>query len=137
MAGEIVNRAALHDFLHDPNGPVAAEVERVGQQLRRLTIARLKVGFPRNWLGRRVVAIRTDGPEGPSMLVGSDDTKTSPHVIPKGGAAAGRTLVFFWPAPKGPGKVVFFRSVNHPGSNFDKYLSRKLLEALAELKEAI
>ena len=68
------------------------------------------------------------------MQVGSAHVKTKPHVI-----AGNPTLAFQWPKgerllgqPKGT--VFFFRQVNHPGSDFSKYLLKTLRKALATVR---
>lgn len=126
MAQKIVlNTGQITDALLAPDGPVVRQMMVMGEAIKVATVAKLKPGFPRDFLGtyivKRVVA-------GPKVQVGSVRTQTRPHQI------RGNPLVFNWPKPRGPGRVVFLRSVNHPGSNMGPYLAKKLLEAMHEVR---
>ena len=120
-----LNQEALGKFVATPDGPVARQMMLFGEKVKSTTIGLLKEGFPRDFLGPTILKRWTDGPEGPVLLIGSPRTQTQPHVI-----LGNPLLVFFWPPPKGPGRTVYFTKVNHPGSNFDRYLGQKLLEAI-------
>lgn len=127
MAQKIVLApGVITDALLAPDGPVVRQMLVMGEAIKVGTVAKLKAGFPRDFLGpyivKRVVA-------GPKVQVGSTRTQTKPHVI-----QGNPLLVFHWGPPKGPGKVVYFRKVNHPGSNMGPYLAKKLLEAMHEVR---
>lgn len=53
---------------------------------------------------------------------------TRPHVIR---ARRARALRFFWPKI---GRVVFFKSVNHPGTKANRFLERAMNQAARELR---
>lgn len=136
MAQKIVlDTGQITDALLAPDGPVVRQMMVMGEAIKVATVAKLKPGFPRDFLGpyivKRVVA-------GPKVQVGSMRTQTKPHVI-RGNPtlvfpwAKGDRLIRFPTGQHGPG-LYFFRKVNHPGSNMGPYLAKKLLEAMHEVR---
>lgn len=116
----VIEPAAIADFIRSPNGPVFRGMLVLGDRVRVATVASLNPGFPRNFLGPRVV-VRTDlTPGGPRVLVGADKVRTRPHRI------QGNPVLVF----KKGGRTIFARHVNHPGSDFTRYLREKLTAAL-------
>lgn len=128
--GEVIlNMAAVREYMRTPDGPVMRRLMVVGDAVKVRTVASLKSGFPQDFLGPTIVKRTVMTADGPAVEVGSSKTKTDAHPI-----AGNPILAFKW--PKQGGGMFFFRSVNHPGSNFDKYLSSKLKAALAEISGA-
>lgn len=124
-----IDSAAVARFMQDPNGPVLRKMLIVGEALKVRTAVSLKDGFPRDFLAPGIVKRVETTSEGPRVLVGSSHLRTRPHSM-----TGNPLLVFFWPKA---GKVVFFRHVNHLGSNFAAYLGDRLLAALLSLRGAI
>lgn len=124
----IINQPAVQTYLRAPNGPVGRRLMVVGEAVRAATVASLKPGFPLDFLGPSIVKRMVATGDGPRVQVGSAHTMTQPHVI-----RGNPTLVFHWAKA---GRVVYFRKVNHPGSNFDHYLTEKLVAALAAVRGA-
>lgn len=127
MARLVIDGKALSDLLRGPTGPVMRTTLVVAEAVKVATINSLKPGFPADFIGplivKRVMADAT-------VQVGNQLTRpvvTKPHVI-----NGNPLLVFHWPKA-GPG-LFFFRSVNHPGSDFTNYLQTKLNEALASVR---
>src|ERR1051326_4232857 len=121
-----VDPTSLAAFMRGPGGPVVRKLTVIGETLKLRTIASLKSGFPRDYLGPQIVKRISMTEQGPIVYVGAVNLKTKPHPI-----VGNPLLVFFWPKV---GKVVAFPRVNHPGSDFSRYLSIKLLENLALLR---
>lgn len=88
----------------------------------------LKPGFPRNFLGPTIVKRPLVTSAGPVVMVGSEKTRTAPHKITAHDRPDGRPGMLVFPGRRGG--LVFVHSVNHPGSNFDRYLADVLLKAL-------
>lgn len=135
-----VDPQKLAEVLRSPNGPVMRRLIEDGELVKReaqrlvgvyrppdaysAATRRRRPGTLRDSITKRVVA----GPGGqPEVQVGSDDKialwhheGTIPHTIRP------RTkplLVFFWPKV---GRVVAFRSVNHPGTQPNRFLTKAL-----------
>jgi hypothetical protein len=126
-----IDTAGLQEFLRSPNGPVARHLMIVGERIRVRTRASLKQGFPQDFLGPTIVKRVVPSPDGPTVRVGSEHVRTKPHPIDAPDPTEGRPnphLRFLWPKV-GPG-FFYAKHVNHPGSNFTKYLGRKLSDAL-------
>lgn len=141
----IIDNRALQQVIAGPNGPVikalfvAADIVKAGAR-RRVGVYKPAPGDP--LAGRRkrkpgtlrdsiVKRLVTGGPEGARILVGSEDPialwhheGTKPHVIR---ARRKPMLVFFWPKV---GRVVYFKQVNHPGTQPNRYLT----DALQDLR---
>lgn len=135
MAGEVtvkIDEAAVTAYIRTPEGPVGRHLMVLGEAVKIEALKRMKPGFPRDFLGPTTLKRMTQTPEGPMVRVGTDKVKTRPHVI-----RGNPFLVFDWPKPNGPGGTVAFRSVNHPGSDFTKYMRKILLESLDTLKGRI
>jgi hypothetical protein len=64
------------------------------------------------------------------VFVGTDHVKTEPHPI-----IGNPVLAFNW--PKLGGGTAFFRSVQHPGSDFTAYVQNKLVEAVEKVKGSL
>ena len=109
-----------------PDGPITRHLMVIAEAVKVATIASLKPGFPKDWLGPQIVKRVVPGADGPSVLVGVANTKTKPHVI-----RGNPLLTFYWPKA---GRVMVLRSVNHPGSEMGPYLARKLTDALGAIK---
>lgn len=127
--GEIkinLDRQKVTEFFRDSNGPIARGMLIQGERVRVATVASLKAGFPANFLSPRIVKRVVIEADGPHVLVGAAGIKTRPHRID-----GNPTLVFFWPKA---GRVVTFRHVNHPGSDFSRYLLERLHLALEVTK---
>lgn len=125
----VISEAAVAAFIRNPDGPVGRRLMVVAEDVRQRTKGSLKEGFPRDFLAPTIVKRMVMTADGPSVQVGSDHTRTQPHVI-----RGNPLLVFHWPKA---GRVVYFRKVNHPGSNFDRYLVEKLVAALGESVKGI
>jgi hypothetical protein len=135
----IVDPQKLAEILRSPNGPVMRSMiesgELVKQEARRLVGVyqpdaysaanrKRRPGTLRDSIVKRVLV----GPGGqPEVHVGSDDKialwhheGTVPHTIrPR----SKPLLVFFWPRV---GHVVSFKSVNHPGTQPNRFLTKAL-----------
>jgi len=142
FAGHVViDNRALNQVLHGADGPVAkallvaGDIVKAGAR-RRVGVYKRAPGdpLPRSG-GRRPGTLRDSivkrlvvgGPEGVKVLVGSEDPiallhheGTIPHKIT---ARRKPFLVFYWPAA---GKVIRIRSVNHPGTQPNRYLADSL-----------
>lgn len=121
-----INPTALSEFMRGPGGPVVRKMTLIGESVKLRTIAGLKSGFPRDFLGPQIVKRVTMTEQGPWVIIGAVRLRTQPHPI-----VGNPLLVFYWPKV---GRVVAFRRVNHPGSNFGQYVSTKLLAALASIR---
>lgn len=124
-----ISQSAVSSYMQQANGPVARKMFVVGEAVKVATIASLKQGFPRDFLGPKIVKRTVNTADGPGIQVGAVDTKTKPHGID------GNPLAFKWPA-MGAG-MFFFRHVNHPGSELGPYLQKKLIEALETVRGRI
>lgn len=124
----IISEAAVQAFIRNPDGPVGRRLMVVAEAVKTATIGSLKEGFPKDFLGPTIVKRMVMTDEGPNVQVGSDHTRTQPHII-----RGNPLLVFHWAKV---GRVVYFRKVNHPGSNFDNYLITKLVAALEQVRGA-
>lgn len=135
----IINPRLLAEFMRSPEGPVyrkmAKDAQKVKLEAQRLvgvyvppdsysaSNRKRRPGTLRDSIVTRVV-IRGGLPD---WQVGSADPiaflhheGTPPHVIV---ASRKPFLVFYWPKV---GKVVRFRSVNHPGTKPNRYLTNAL-----------
>lgn len=112
-----VDLQEVSEFLRDKNGPLFRHMNVVGDAIKAETVALMK-GFPRGFLGPRIVKRVLIEQDGPHVLVGSDLTKTRPHRI-----EGNPFLAFHW---KRVGRFMVVRSVNHPGSEFGPYLLARL-----------
>lgn len=119
-----LDAAAIAAMLRSQDGPVFRHLSVVATRIQARTKASLKEGFPSEFLGPRIV--KRFGQDSASLFVeiGSSVVTTRPHPI------VGNPILAF-PWPKRGGGVFYFRSVQHPGSNFGPYLRGKLLEAVA------
>lgn len=138
-----INGAASSEFVRTPDGPIGRYLMVIGEQVKTTTIASLSAhppgGWPRVFLGPTIVKRGMNSGDGYVVRVGTDKVKTKPHIIGDPGRPAnGKPLLRFkWPkgaaagAPGGPDANGYFHFalVHHPGSDFTKYLSRKLAEA--------
>lgn len=118
-----VDTAAIKAFLNDPNGPVARDVMVRATAVQQKAKASLKSGFPSDFLGPSIVKRLQMVDGAPHVFVGSSKVKTKPHII-----SGNPMLAFKWPR-MGSG-MFFFRTVHHPGSDFNQYLTEKLVAAL-------
>jgi hypothetical protein len=116
----------LAALMRGPEGPVTRHLIKVGEDVRQLARANLGGGFASSFLGPRIVKRVEVGADGAHVLVGSDVTKTRPHLI-----VGNPLLVFHWAKA---GRVVYLRHVNHPGSDFGPFLRKALLAAVAEAR---
>lgn len=143
MAGEgvlgVTTKTSVHidsgliaAFLRSPDGPVVKALGAAADKVQTETRRTLKEGFPSDFLGPRVVKRITMAADGVHVLVGADNTKTAPHSID-----GNPMLVFEWGPPNGPGGTVFFRHVNHPGSDLGPYLGTKLVAALEAIRRVL
>lgn len=122
-----IDLTAIKAFMQDPNGPVARYMMVVGQAVKDATIAQLH-GFALTFLGPTIVKRLVMMADGPHVMVGTDRVKTEPHII-----RGNPWLAFKWPnapMPQPKGGVFFFRQVNHPGSDFTRYITERLVVAL-------
>lgn len=124
----VISEAQVREFIRNPDGPVGRRLMVVAEAVRQATKDSLKDGFPKQFLGPTIVKRMVMTEEGPKVQVGSEHTRTQPHVI-----QGNPLLVFHWAKV---GRVVHFRKVNHPGSNFDHYLMVKLVAALDKVRGA-
>lgn len=124
-----ISPAQVADFLRSPEGPVLRRFLVLGDRVKIRTIASLKEGFPRDFLGPTIVKRVVMASNGPHVIVGSERVRTKPH-----GIDGNPLLVFFW---QKTGRVMFLRHVNHPGSDFTEYLTKKLVESLETLRGAL
>ena len=122
----VVDPAEVQRFVRNPDGPIARRMMIVAEAVRQETIASLKEGFVADYLGPTIVKRTAETDEGLRIVVGSEHTRTQPHVI-----NGNPLLVFF--SPKA-GRTLFVRSVNHPGSDFRNYLLERLSNALRVVK---
>lgn len=122
MAMVTVDEAAIKAWLVEPDGPVARHMMVAGEAVKQATLGKL-TSYPRVFLGPQLVKRLQMFPDGPHVFVGAANTKTKPHVI-----RGNPTLAFKWKRV-GPG-MFFFASVNHPGSDFTKYLTERLITSL-------
>jgi hypothetical protein len=130
MASQVIIPPALVSaYLRDPTGPVTRRMFIMGDAVKVRAVSKLKTGFPRDFLGPTIVKRVAMSANGPVVQVGSDHVKTARHVI-----RGNPLLVFYW---EKVGQVVFFRSVNHPGSDFTNYLTKILTESLDAAREAL
>lgn len=61
------------------------------------------------------------GPKGQGVKAVVMEHGSKPHIIR---AKNAKTLAFFWPRPKGPGKMVYPVQVNHPGTKPYHYVKK-------------
>lgn len=131
-----IDPVKLAEFIRSPEGPVFRKLIEDGEAVK--TEAKRLVGVheptPGEQRTRRPGTLRDSivkrvGTEDgkPTVLVGSDDPialwhheGTEPHTIT---ASRAPFLVFFW---KKVGHVVRFRSVNHPGTQPNRFLLNAL-----------
>lgn len=134
-----IDPSKLAEFMRGPNGPVMRDMLERGELVKREAQRLVGVYDPpdaysaanrqrRPGTLRDSIVKRIADVEGtPAVIVGSDDPiallhheGTQPHVI-----AARRKpfLVFYWPKA---GRVVRFRSVNHPGTQPNRFLTNAL-----------
>lgn len=132
MAEFVIDGAAVAAMMRDPGGPVGRKMIVIGEAVRVRTVASLKDGFVREWLGPRVVKRFVTNGDGVGVQVGSDKVKTNEHRIPLEGN--GPPLAFDWPKAGG---LVFFANVKHPGSDFSNYLQKQLAAAVDSIKGTI
>lgn len=132
MAEVKIDGAAITAMLNSTDGPVARKMIVLGEQVKAKTVASLKAGFVRDFLGPRIVKRFVPGPGGIGVQVGADKVRTQPHDI-----RGNPKLAFNWPPPNGPGGLVVFASVHHPGSDFSAYLQRQLDKARDSMKGQI
>ena len=125
----VIDDVALAEFIRAPDGPIGRYLMVIGEEVKVATIAKLKPGFPADYLGPKIVKRMTEVDGAPRVQVGADDIKTHPHVI-----QGNPTLAFRWPKV-GPG-MFFFHRVNHPGSDFHDYLTKLLTETLTTINLA-
>ena len=132
----VIDGAAMERLTRGPGGPVWNMLER-GFKTRFQPAARLQAPVKTGCLRASILArpIEAD-PLGLSMRVVSDTTPcsaerksyslfvhegTAPHTI-----TGNPLLAFMWPnGPDGPGPY-FFRSVNHPGTKANRFLTDNL-----------
>ncbi|MGH9093842.1 MAG: hypothetical protein ACRDXE_01640 [Acidimicrobiales bacterium] len=126
MATEVrIFETAIAEFLRAPEGPVGRRMMVYGEAVKQKVVEKLKPGFPRDFLAPNIVKRTVASDSGPIVTVGAARLKTQPHRID-----GNPLLVFHWPKAGG---TVFFRHVNHPGSDFTRYVTEKLQEALTEV----
>lgn len=114
-------------YLRAEDGPVMRHMMVVGEAVKVETIRHLKDGFPRDFLAPTIVKRVVHTEYGPAVQVGSDHTKTDPHMI-----FGNPLLVFFWARA---GRTVHLPYVHHPGSEFHNYLLKLLVAALRVVQE--
>lgn len=141
FTGVVIDSQKLAELIRGPSGPVVRELLEAGEMVKREAQRRVGVYQPpdaysaahrrrrpgtlRDKIVKRLVV---GGPKGVVVQVGADDPValihhegTHPHVI----AARRRPLlVFYWPKV---GRVVAMRSVNHPGTSPNRYLTDALV----------
>lgn len=121
------DRAGQTEVLHSPNGLVGQHMTKLGNLTQR--IARQKVGKKTGKLAKSIKPQLTSASTGLVMRVGSDNKiallhheGTRRHRIV---ARNARALAFVW-----HGRLVFFRSVNHPGTRANPYLVVAMAQAI-------
>ena len=129
MSRVVISDQMVQAFIRLPDGPVARRLAVIGEAVKVKTVGSLKEGFVRDFLGPTIVKRTVMTEAGPVVQVGSEHTKTQPHII-----RGNPLLVFHWPKV---GRVVYFRKVNHPGSNFNRYLVEKLVASLEVVTKGI
>jgi hypothetical protein len=121
------NPAGQTAVLHSPNGMVADHMRKIGNLTQ--TLARQHVGKKTGKLAKSIKPYLTSASTGLVMRVGSDNKiallhheGTRRHIIR---ARNARALAFVW-----HGKLVFRRSVNHPGTRANPYLVIAMSQAV-------
>lgn len=122
----IIDEAAVAEFIRAPDGPIGRHLMVIAEEVKIKTVTKLKPGFPKDFLGPKIVKRMTEVAGHPSVQVGAADIKTEPHRID-----GNPILAFQW--PKMGAGMFYFRQVNHPGSDFHHYLTKLLTETLAEI----
>lgn len=140
FTGVVIDGQKLAEVLRGPNGPVMRELIEAAELVKREAQRRVGVYQPPDAYSaanrrRRPGTLRDSivkrvpqgGPKGVTVQVGSNDPiaylhheGTVPHVIQ---ARRRPMLVFYWPKV---GRVVAFKSVNHPGTDPNRYLTDAL-----------
>lgn len=129
MAKVQIDAAKLGAYLRQANGPVMRKMMTAGEVVKRETINSMNSEFPRKFFGTSLVKRLEMHADGPHVFVGASRTKTKPHPI-----SGNPLLVFFWPKA---GKTMYLRNVNHPGSDFTAYITKKLKQGLNAAKGKI
>lgn len=135
-----VNQAAFRAYCGDPNSGVYRHLMTLGEAVKQEAINSLSAAGSGGWTVRGFLAPLINKrveyrDEMPVVRVGADNVKTPAHPI-----TGNPILSFKWPnAPAGltpgPDGMFHFAYVNHPGSNFRRYLLEKLSEALRVVQE--
>lgn len=134
----ILSPAAVRELLQGSSGPVVRDLFVRGERVKRRAIQLAPVGKPdpfgrtrknapgnlRNHIVKRLV----QGASGPEMQVGVEHVPYAlfvhegarPHRITARNAPQ---LVFFWPKVQ---KVIYTKSVAHPGNRPNRFLVRAL-----------
>lgn len=125
----ILSPSAVDELLRGKSGPVVRDLFVRGERvkLRAISLAPRKTGNLRNHIVKRLV----QGPSGPEMQVGVEGVPYAlyvhegarPHRIVARNAPL---LVFFWPKA---GRVMYLKSVNHPGNRPHRFLVQSLSAA--------
>lgn len=127
MASFKVDVAAVNAFMASPDGPLMRRMLVIGDRVKAGAVARLKGGFPREFIGPQIVKrmdVVKSGPQaGPHVYIGASRLHTRPHPI------EGNPLLFFF--SKVHMHLISVRHVNHRGSDFTEYARKILLAALA------
>lgn len=117
----VVDPAALSRLLRGPDGPVWRQMIIAGDTVKAGAVRRVGVrtGRLRDSIVKRII----NGPDGPEVWVGSEEPHaylhhegTEPHRI-----EGNPVLSFMW-----NGDRVFFRSVQHPGTRPNRFLTDSL-----------
>lgn len=121
----IVDGAEVEQIVRSEKGDVFRYLFRKGQDVQDL--AKMQVGKRTGTLERSIVKRFGHTDDDLEVVVGSDlgyarmhHDGTRPHQII---AKPGGVLTFYWPKA---GRVVSFRSVNHPGTKANPYLTDPL-----------
>lgn len=122
-----LDREAIQNIYHNPQGMVGKHMERMGAKLRALAVmqAGMKTGRTKGMMFYRLATsgtglVLTVGSNGAAALWHHQGTGEHP-INPK----FGKTLRF-----KINGRIVYARVVNHPGTRPNRYLTDNLRRVL-------
>ena len=130
----VLDGARMAELLHSPTGPFGRWMIERGELVKQAARkqAPIKTGCLRGSIVKRV----EETPQGIAIRIVSDTSPCSPsrksyslyvHEGTKPHTIMGNpTLAFFWPSgPNGP-RMYFFRSVQHPGTKPNRFLTDNL-----------
>jgi hypothetical protein len=128
-----IDSVATQKFLRADNGPVGRYLMVAGERVKVKTKKSLKDGFPSDFLGPQLVKRIVRTQDGPTVRVGADHIKTKPHPIDAPDPSPGRPRpALRFQSNRGPA-FFYTRHVDHPGSDFTKYLGDKLNDAVNDV----